>query len=240
MQRFFGKVIEGYGELQEEDIHHLLRAVRIEKGEHIQIVDDGKIHDCLVESLNPLKIKSLGLIEENHEPDVKIFLAFSLLKGEHNDLVVEKATEIGASMFLPFISERSIVRLDDSGKRKRLERFHKIARSAAAQSKRDIIPEIKDIKDYKSILNEDADVRLFAYEMEAQNGPRIDQVVGQESKGKRILILIGPEGGFSKKEAELAIGKGFLPVSLGKTILRGETASIVASSQIEAAAGGRK
>lgn len=230
MERFFAKIAENHAFLSKEDGHHLLNVMRAKKGEKIEVVDEGDLYLCEVSSISPLEVLVLNEINRPTELNVHLILGFALLKGGHDELVLMKGTELGVSSFLPFISERTIIRLDSKERKKREERFQKIVSNASSQSKRLITPEVLPILDYKNIFDIPADHRYLAYENLSGEPFHLVEEFSSFKAGERVLCLVGPEGGFSKNEAGLAIEKGFKPVSLGKRILRAETASIYLSS----------
>lgn len=230
MDRFFGKVSNGHAFLSEEDTHHLLDVLRYKEGETFEVVSDGHLFDAKLVSRNPLVIDATPSSKPSSELKSHLILAFSLLKGGHDELVIQKGTELGVYAYMPFISDRCIIKLDEKEKKKRLERFKKIAYGAACQSKRMIIPEVLGIFSFKDIMNMEADKRLFAYEDVAYEGESLANSLKDLKEEGSALLVVGPEGGFSTQEAKLAAEKGFEFVSLGKRILRAETASIFGAS----------
>jgi 16S rRNA (uracil1498-N3)-methyltransferase len=231
MQRYFGTLNGDEAVLAEADQHHLLDVMRGRVGQEIEIVFQGKLYLARIETIHPLKIRLEG--EENRLSELpkKLFLAYALLKHGNDELVLEKGTELGVAAFYPFISSRTIIRLDEEmDKKKRLERYSKIIKGASEQSKRSLIPELHPILSYAKILDEKADLKLFAYENESENVASFPEALSLLKEGQSCLIVIGPEGGFSPEEAELARQKGFAYVSLGRRILRAETAALYAAS----------
>ena len=230
MERFFAKINSNNVALSENDKHHLLNVMRAKKGDKVEIVDEGDLYLAEIDSLDPFSLKLLNEINRPTELNVKLVLAFSLLKGGHDELVLMKGTELGVNTFIPFISERTIIRLDKKEREKRLERFRKIVSGAASQSKRLVEPEVLPIMDYGEILKYQATKRYLAYENVSSESFNLPQELNSLEKGDSALFLIGPEGGFSPKEAMKAKDEGFSFVSLGKRILRAETASIYLAS----------
>ena len=233
MQRYFANKIGENIILGDGDVHHLLHVMRAKKGDEIEAVADNKLYACLVESLNPLVVKINYEIPTDSELDEEITLFFALAKGEKIDFVVQKATELGTSKIVLLKTERCVVKFDDKSLTHKLERFEKIAKEASEQSHRLKIPQIVGTVDIKNIPQELlSDINLVAYEKEAgQTTSLIDNIV----KGKSTSIMIGPEGGFSEDEVNLLTSKySFKRVSLGKRILRTETAAVYALSVIGA------
>ena len=231
MNRFFGLIKDNKITLSEESIHHLINVLRLEINEEIEVVIDEKVYLAKIKSLKPLDISLIKEINENRETNINIYLAFSLLKGGHDDLLIQKCVELGVNTFYPYISERTIISLkNENEKDKRLLRFKKIIEGASEQSKRLIFPDIAKISSFKEIMNISINNRYIAYEGEAMKSNTLFKELPKIKKGDGVLILIGPEGGFSIKEIELAKSKGFKAISLGKRILRAETACMYASA----------
>ncbi len=230
MERFFAQINGDNVHLSKDDSHHLLNVMRAKIGTKAEIVDHDELYIAEVVSVSPLELKIVEKKDRPTELNCELILAFSLLKGGHDELVLMKGTELGVSKFIPFISERTIIRLDQKEREKRLERFKKIVSGASSQSKRLAIPEVLPIFDYKQVLEYEADKRYLAYENVSSDSFNLPKEFGSIAKGSSTLCLVGPEGGFSLKEAELAKEKGFTYLSLGKRILRAETASIYLAS----------
>lgn len=230
MERFFAQIRDGRAFLNENDTHHLLNVMRAKSGDKIEIVDEGELYLAEIKNVNPLEIETISMINRPTELNSHLILAFALLKGGHDELVLMKGTELGVSKFLPFISERTIIRLDKKEREKRLERFKKIVSGAASQSKRLITPEVLPILDYKDVLDIEADKRYLAYENVSDSSFNLPKEFSTIEKDMNVICLVGPEGGFSPKEAEAAKNKGYTYLSLGRRILRAETASIYLAS----------
>lgn len=166
----------------------------------------------------------------------KVTVAQSLPKGDKLETVIQKCTEIGAAAFVPFQSERSIVQYDGKKEEKRQQRWAKIAKEAAEQAHRSIIPEVSQVMSWKQLLLRMAefDLVLFCYEKEgAAEGSGIADVLAafrnthDSSREAAILLVVGPEGGFTVHEADEALAGGARLAGLGPRILRTETAAMV-------------
>ncbi len=230
MQRYFAKLINNKVILDDGDVHHLLHVMRNKSGDEIEAVIGGKLYNCIIEETSPLSIKINYEIPSNNELPVDVTLFFALAKGDKIDLVVQKATEIGASKIVLIKTERCVVKFEEKNIEHKLERFTKIAKEASEQCHRLIVPEVVGVIDIKNIpaclL---ADTNLLAYEKVAGETKDILSLVNNKS----VSIMIGPEGGFSEEEVKTLKDKyGFQLVSLGKRILRTETAAIYALSVI--------
>ena len=235
MNRFFASLVDNEVILSKESEHHLKDVLRIKENEIIQLAIAEKVFNAKVLSLSPLKISLLEEVAENRESKINCLIAFALLKGGHDDLVIQKGTELGVSSFFPLLTDRTIIQLPkEKDKEKRKERFLKIAMGASEQCKRTIAPTIHDITDFKEILKLDATYKFLAYEGEAGKSNSLFSYLKDFKENDSVLVAIGPEGGWSEKEVQLALDNGFKLLSLGKRILRAETSSIYCASLINA------
>lgn len=231
MQHYFGRVSSQGVSLSEADIHHLTDVRRAEIGEKIEISDGDRTFLCCVEKLRPLSIKVLNELSKRDLP-AKVILCFGLLKNEHSELLIQKCTELGVSEFRPFTSDRTIIKPKEKEDSK-LIRMRKIAESAAKQSRRESLPLVKEYTSFKELSDEVEGITFFAYEEEKWSNSLWNALNGLDKDfNGTIRLFIGPEGGFSPKEVEIAKEKGWKFVSLGKRILRAETAGIYMSSVI--------
>ncbi|MFC5651767.1 RsmE family RNA methyltransferase [Paenibacillus solisilvae] len=224
-----------------DDAHHIGRVMRMEAGDTI-IVSDGRevVAEAVISSVSTGRVEAeiSVLLSMDSEPLWLVTVAQSLPKGDKMELVIQKGTEIGAASFLPFQSERMIVQYDDKKEAKRLDRWGKIAKEAAEQAHRSRIPSIEPVMSWRKLIDVIAeyDLALFCYEKEGgSGGAGLRDAVRQyrEVKDKseiermRILLIVGPEGGFTEREASEAEAAGAVIVGLGKRILRTETAAMV-------------
>ena len=230
MQRYFAKLVNNQVVLDDGDVHHLLHVMRNKKGDEIEAVIDARLYNCIIEETSPLSLKINYEIPGNNELPVDVTLFFALAKGDKIDLVIQKATEIGATRIALVKTERCVVKLEEKNIEHKLERFRKIAKEASEQCHRLVVPEVVGVVDIKNIpASLLADVNLLAYEKVAGETKDILSLVNNKS----VSVMIGPEGGFSEEEVKLLKDKyGFQLISLGKRILRTETAAIYALSVI--------
>lgn len=216
------------------DARHIYTVLKMKPGEKVQIVsDDGVTALAQITETAPGRtlVKCLEIIAESHEPAVKITLAQGLVKGEKMDFIVQKAVELGVSRIVPLAMEHSVVRYDGAKAAKKQERWQKIAESAAKQSKRDIIPEVAAVTTIDKLMEScDCTCKIIAYECEDKQG--LKQALRANDQMDSILVIIGPEGGISEAELNKARDGGAVPVSLGRRILRAETAGLTALSAI--------
>jgi 16S rRNA (uracil1498-N3)-methyltransferase len=239
MARFFlpKKMIEGRrGTVVGDELAHLRKVLRLEPGDRFTVFDDtGWEHEAVVRSFSAQRgdIDILRSYQPERESALEITLAVGLTKGEKMDFVVEKATELGVLNIVPFTSTYTVPKLDDRKAQARTERWKKIAVSAAKQSGRTRLPKVRAVCEFQELLGEAWDdmVKLFFWEKEGQQ--MLKQVYDSESDARAVLLAIGPEGGFSTEEANLAQRHGFRLVQLGPRILRAETAAIVALSLVQ-------
>ena len=229
-----GDEIKLYG----DNFHHLQKVLRGKIGEEI-IISDGDAVDyhCKIKGYEEdHALLSISFLEEMHELKTRLILLQALPKGEKMELIIQKAVELGVTEIIPLESENCIVQLKGEKAEKKRMRWQSIAEAAAKQSKRSIIPEVLPVTTWKEAFStlKDAEMKLLPYENERGVG-FTKEVLHQveelgEKAGSKIVLCIGPEGGFSIQEVEEAKEEGFLPISLGKRILRTETAAIAALS----------
>ena len=224
MQHYFASIEDGLVKLSEKDIHHVLHVMRMKVGDTIVAVSEGKEYLADIKSLSPLTIEVVEELDTNNELSIDITLLYCLAKGDKIEFVIQKATELGAKRIALISSKYCVTKIDNQSFQKKLPRYLAIAKEAAEQSHRQIIPEILGVYDINKLPNELlSDINLVAYEKCGDN-PSL------EIKDKSVSILIGSEGGFDPKEIETLLKQGFQTVSLGKRILRTETAAIYALS----------
>lgn len=216
------------------DAHHILDVLRMQEGDTLQAVaDDGVsfVGEIVRTGGNAVTVACREILRESHEPTVDIILLQGLAKGEKMDAIIQKAVEIGVTELYPVAMDHSVVVLDPVRAAKRTERWRKIAEAAAKQSKRDIVPQVHGVLPLETALSgAAADLLLVAYESE--NTVSLKEVLQGQKKARRIAVVIGPEGGLSHEEVALARKQGAVSVSLGRRILRTETAGLVAAAAI--------
>lgn len=235
MQRYFLDTSldkDGKAMIQGEDGKHIVKVMRMDVGDRIIAVSNGEAFISKIIELvsdGVLITREEGPLASNEMP-VKVTIACGLPKGDKLDLIVQKGTELGMKAVIPFEAERSIVKWDSKKGDKKVERLRKIAKEAAEQCHRTVIPEVKAPLSFKKLLEaaEIYDVRLFADEEDAKStepnriADRLKNVYHKQS----VIVVFGPEGGLSRKEADSLISANFLSVSLGPRILRTETAPL--------------
>lgn len=217
-----------------ENAKHIIKSLRMKPGEKLTVSDSrGMDYYCEIINIsdNQVFIKVLYSQLSDLEPSVNVTLYQSLPKGDKFDWIIQKSVELGVTRIAPFISSRTVSRPDLKSASKKLTRWKKISEEAAKQCGRAIIPAVLPLKSFDETLNNsDEPFKLFFYE---GGGVSVKKALtASEPPVKDIAIMIGPEGGFENFEADQASQFGFLKTSLGKRILRTETAPLVALSII--------
>lgn len=232
MQRYFGQIFGEEVLLGDDDIFHLTKVMRAKPGDQFEVVSDGRVFLSQVNKFKPLEIQIVKEIKENNELRSNIILIAALIKGEKMDMVLQKATELGVGEIILLQTERTIVKIKEDEKEAKFYRYRKILKEAAEQSKRSKIPSLYRLLDMKTLSNVETDIKMIAYEGEEGPSANFSKIVKTIEDKQRVAIIIGPEGGFSEKEVKLAEEAGYTRVSLGRRILRAETASFYALSVI--------
>jgi 16S rRNA (uracil1498-N3)-methyltransferase len=216
-----------------DDLRHIRTVLRKRPGDTLLLLDgEGTEYTATIVRMEKSEIYAeIASVVKKVIRQPLITLGQGLPKSDKMDWIVQKATELGVSAIVPLITERTIVKAKDEGKR--LSRWRKIAREAAMQSNRPDIPRIGDIKIFHDFIMtlDPGPMTLLLFPWEEGTEP-IKNVLRQKTGVRNIIVLIGPEGGFSSVEAEMAKEKGFHLVSLGPNILRTETAAVAVLSMI--------
>lgn len=235
MRRFYcskENIIDDIVYFDREESKHICRVLRLEKGEDIIVsTGDGMDRYCtLTETGEQVKAKVNKTLKNENEPQSEIILFQSVIKNEKMDLLIQKVTELGITKIVPVITERTVVKIEDNKKEiKKQERWQKIALEACKQCGRSRVPEVLPAQTFKNALNlfEKCEQKIVAYEEE-----KTVSIVNAIQKSTSIGYFIGAEGGITKEEHTKLKEKGAISVSLGKRILRAETAAIVAGGII--------
>lgn len=238
MGRFFvlpEQIKENTVEITGSDVNHIANVLRHSKGDNIMISSEGFLYDCTIDEI--LKDRIVAIINKRTKMDtelnVEVVLYQGLPKGDKMDLIIQKNVELGASLIVPVIMERTIVRIEGKDVRKRVDRWNRIALEAAKQCGRAKVPEVLPPVFFKEFLKHSkGKFKIMPYENE--NELHLKKFFGSIEKEEDLSfdVLIGPEGGISRQEAGEAEESGFIPVTLGKRILRTETASLYVTSCI--------
>ncbi len=217
------------------DIHHMSEVLRLSAGSRITVSDSYEWeYSCVIESITREEItaKIVDKQKDSREPSVSVTLFQGIPKGQKLDDTVRKTTELGISAIVPVFMKRTVVK-DNGGYSKKCERFRNIAAEASKQSGRIIIPDVSDPVSFKNMMGmlDGYDMVVFCYENEDQLTLK-DELRSRGEKPSSVAVIIGPEGGFSEEEAAELSGRGFRPVTLGRTVLRTETAGTAALAMI--------
>lgn len=212
------------------DVNHMKNVLRMKLHEKAEISDgESRTYLCEVEAYEE-DVAILHILEEmeaDTEPASKLYLFQGLPKSDKMELIVQKAVELGAYQVIPVAMKRSVVRLDDKKAAKKADRWNSIAESAAKQAGRSRIPEVTMPLSYNEALKmaEELDVTLLPYEL--AGGMEVTrEVIRQIKSGQSVGIFIGPEGGFEPEEVDAAVSMGAKVITLGRRILRTETAGL--------------
>ncbi len=242
LRRFFVDEIEttdGSSSITGSEARHITRVLRMGRGDRLVLMDSkGARFQALIESASP---KEVRVVLEKRLPrpppsSVDITLCQAVLKSRSMDYLIQKTSELGVDLILPFTSKRTVVRLDEKGSTKKVQRWREIAQAAAKQSDRAIPAKIRSITLFEELMAtcEGKDV-LQVILWEEEGARDLKDMFKASSSIKKFVGVVGPEGGFTQQEISLARDAGFIPVSLGNKILRAETAALtlVAIAQYE-------
>ncbi|MBR6206644.1 MAG: 16S rRNA (uracil(1498)-N(3))-methyltransferase [Oscillospiraceae bacterium] len=237
MARFFvsaSNIFGGVAYLSSSDTEHL-RSLRIRNGEVFTVCDgNGTDYSCVLTKTDRdgAEAKILGTSPSVGEPSVQVTLFVAYAKGDKNDHVVQKAVELGASAVVLFPCRRCVARPEGSALVKRVLRLSRIAEEAAKQCGRGRIPTVTALDSFEEAVERaaEADVPLLCYENETDTG--LKQILDARAEIRTVSVMCGPEGGFESAEAALAVERGLRSVTLGKRILRCETAPLAALTAV--------
>ena len=212
------------------DFHHIRDVLRMKINEELTVCDGGSNDlNCRIENFKPdgVELTIISRQANQTEPNYQSTLYQGLAKGDKMETIIQKAVELGVSRIVPVICRRSVARLDDKDTAKKLLRWNRIAAEAAKQCGRGRTPIVSEPQSFKAAAAEaaKADIRLIPWEGERARSLRAELEAATElGPNPTISVLIGPEGGFDADEIEIALAAGISPVTLGRRILRTETA----------------
>ncbi len=220
-----------------KDVNHIKNVLRMKKGEELAVSNgiDGKEYRCgIAEFTEDEVICELYFIKEGAlELPSKVYLFQGLPKADKMEFIIQKAVELGVYQVIPVSCKRAVVKLDEKKAKSKIARWQGIAEAAAKQSKRGIIPQVMDVMTMKEAISYSAQcqVKLIPYEL-AEGMEKTKEIISSLKPGKDVAIFIGPEGGFEETEVQAAMESGIVPITLGKRILRTETAGMTVLSWI--------
>ena len=229
MQRYFCNSDTDKFTLSSDDSYHITKVMRYDIGSKIEIVSNEELFISEIINLSPLVIaKKIEHVSSSIDK-LNITIAQSLVKEQKMDYILQKGTELGTSSFIPLITERSVVKINDK-EIKKIERWNTIVKEASEQSKRLDIPKVLSCHTVKELAKLDYDYKILCSVNEVSTS--IKTVLSNVNISDRILIVVGPEGGFTNNEEKELIDNGFISVTLGDRVLRTETASLFVLSVI--------
>lgn len=219
-----------------KDVNHIKNVMRLKQGDEISVrtgQDDREYRYGIEEFTDSEVVCRLRFVKEaDVELPVKVYIFQGLPKADKMELIIQKAVELGAAEIIPVQMRRCVVKLDGAKKGKKTQRWQAIAESAAKQSRRAVVPLVREpmtMEEAVRFAEQNTDVRLLPYELQEADGSTREVMDGIR-EGSAVSIFIGPEGGFDPAEVDLAREAGVVPITLGKRILRTETAAMVALS----------
>ncbi len=217
-----------------DDVNHMKNVLRMREGEHFSAADEnGMCYECAVQTLEKHQVTAQILEKKKGETELssKIYLFQGLPKSDKMELIIQKAVELGAYQVIPVATKRAIVKLDAKKEASKLKRWQSIAEGAAKQSGRMLIPQITEVKTFAEALQlaKTLDVNIIPYECaRGMEGTR--EIFNSIKRGMSVGVFIGPEGGWEESEVTKAQELGIQPVTLGRRILRTETAGLTTLS----------
>ena len=230
MQRYFSDKNLDIFELSSDDSYHIIKVMHNNIGDKVEVVIDKCLYICEIIKISDLvTVRKMEEVECDSELPCYVTIAQSLVKEQKMDLILQKSCELGVSEIIPVNTTRSIVKLDKK-ETKKVERWNKILKEASEQSKRVVIPKVNGIMDIKDLCNLEYDIKILCTVNELSMS--LKEVLEKDLNNLRILLVIGPEGGFTESEENLLIDNGFISTSFGRRVLRTETASLYALSII--------
>lgn len=219
------------------DVNHVKNVLRMKPGEEISVSNgqDGREYRCGIRNMEEDRIVcELRFVKEDKvELPSRVYLFQALPKADKMELIIQKAVELGVYKIIPVAARRCIAKLDDKKAASKIQRWQGIAEAAAKQSRRAVVPEVTNVSYFSEAVRmaSGMDVRLIPYEL-AEDMSKTKERIGALQPGQEIAVFIGPEGGFEEAEIALALSNGVEPITLGKRILRTETAGMTVLSWI--------
>ena len=217
------------------DVNHIKNVLRMKIGEEIAVSNgvDNREYRCGIEEYTEQEIIcTLRFIKEDGvELPAKIYLFQGLPKADKMELVIQKAVELGVYEVIPVAAKRCVVKLDEKKAAAKVNRWQGIAEAAAKQSRRGVIPVVRNVMSMQEAIEytESMDVKIIPYEL-AEDMQHTKDIIRSVKSGESIAVFIGPEGGFEESEVQAAFAAGIEPVTLGRRILRTETAGLAVMS----------
>lgn len=239
MQRYFAKRCDenGFLYIEGSDVFHIVKVMRMKEQANLYVVFEQKVALARIVSIEEHYVKLLPIkyLELDGELPVNVILACALTKGMKWEVIVQKGTELGANMFVPWQASRSVVQWNEAKKVQKCMRYQKVAIEAARQAHRTFIPQVTQVTTLEDIIKQyatKAAIKLVAYEESSRNGEstNLANACKRLANHRDVLVIFGPEGGLSPQEIALLEESDFICCSLGKRILRAETAPLFVMS----------
>lgn len=224
-------IIEG------KDVNHIKNVLRMKVGEEVSVSNgvDGNEYRCEIQELGEetVVLKLMFVKQDGVELPSKVYLFQGLPKADKMELIIQKAVELGVHEIIPVATKRAVVKLDDKKAKSKIARWQSISEAAAKQSKRAFVPVIHDVMTFKEAVKYASGMerKCIPYEL-AEGMDKTKEWINSIKENERIAVFIGPEGGFDESEIEVALQNEILPITLGKRILRTETAGFTVLSWI--------
>lgn len=218
------------------DVNHIKNVLRMKIKDKISLTnEDGVGYTCSIREFKEdfIVLDIIEVFEVSHELPAKITLFQGLPKGDKFETIIQKSVELGVFEIVPVETKRCVVKLDEKKKQNKLKRWNAISESAAKQSKRTYVPRIKDVITFENAVEMSKDYDLICIPYENAEGMKATkQFLDGLSENMKVAFFIGPEGGFEEMEIQNAVSHNITPVSLGKRVLRTETAGMALLSMI--------
>ncbi|MBQ8892732.1 MAG: 16S rRNA (uracil(1498)-N(3))-methyltransferase [Bacilli bacterium] len=231
MQRYFvNELNNNRFILSSDDSYHVSVVMRMKIESRIEIVYNNEVYLTKIISFNPVVAEVIKKIDTYNELSKKVTICQSLVNNDKMHFILEKCTELGAYSFIPLSVTNSIIKLNDKDKVKKINHYEKIVMGASRQSKRNIVPRVYDIMNVEELIKLDFDLKILCTVNEVSRS--LKNVLQNSKNYATMIIVIGPEGGFTESEEKSLIDNGFISTSLGNLVLRTETASVVSLSMI--------
>ena len=231
MQRYFvNKMDNNLFILESDSSYHIETVMRMKLGDFIEVVFDNQLYIAKIIDFNPVKASLIEKLDTYNEMLKKVTICQSLVKEVKMDLILQKTTELGMFSFIPISVKNSIIRLNDKDIDKKIIRWQRIVSEACRQSKRIIIPKVYNVMNINDLIKLDFDLKILCTVNEVSRS--LKYVLQNNKNYDTMIIVIGPEGGFTSEEEKLLLNNGYISTSLGNLVLRTETASICALSMI--------
>ena len=223
--------------IEGSDVNHIKNVLRMKVGEELAISNgqDGKEYSCAIWEFQEdgIVCELRSIKEDGVELSSQVYLFQGLPKADKMEMIIQKCVELGVHAIVPVSTKRCVVKLDDKKAKSKIARWQGIAEAAAKQSKRRIVPQIMDIMSFRQAIGfvQDFEVKIIPYEL-AEDMAKTKEIIQAIKPGQKIAVFIGPEGGFDESEVSEALENGTEPITLGKRILRTETAGLTVMSWI--------